>query len=299
MAGLLCRCQASCSGDGRRRGNQRSAESRERTDPWLALGKCSDTAEMDRAGPRRLSSAGPPRGRCSPRDLGLATGAATVVRPGTATRGGGRGAGVHVDRLLTRRLEQRRGSRPSQADRRPRDRSRVCDSRPDERDHLFRLAGHVAPPRGYRSDHVSPAPGTRARHASTRPPQVVLRARRGAQAETRSAEALLGVQTGYSGPGAQASSTAGSPITRSGAASRRQTHEFPLAPAYAASLAARPTAAAPTTAKAVALGRPAPPREAAKFAELWERHEVAVRSDTRKRILHPVIGLNHARLSGS
>lgn len=32
-------------------------------------------------------------------------------------------------------------------------------------------------------------------------------------------------------------------------------------------------------------------RESAEFAGLWDRHEVAVRRDTRKRIIHPTIGL--------
>ena len=53
------------------------------------------------------------------------------------------------------RLEQRRGSRPSE----PMVASiaRALRLTQDERDHLFQLAGHVAPPRGHRSSHVSPA----------------------------------------------------------------------------------------------------------------------------------------------
>jgi hypothetical protein len=33
------------------------------------------------------------------------------------------------------------------------------------------------------------------------------------------------------------------------------------------------------------------PRRSPEFAELWDRHEVAERAGTRKRILHPDVGL--------
>ena len=32
-------------------------------------------------------------------------------------------------------------------------------------------------------------------------------------------------------------------------------------------------------------------RASSEFADLWDRHEVAVRSMTRKRMVHPVVGL--------
>ena len=53
------------------------------------------------------------------------------------------------------RLEQRRGSRPSPS--MVASIARALRLTQDERDHLFRLAGHLAPPRGHRSGHVSPA----------------------------------------------------------------------------------------------------------------------------------------------
>ena len=53
------------------------------------------------------------------------------------------------------RLEQRRGSRPSEQT--VGAIARALRLTQDERDHLFQLAGHVAPPRGFRTDHVTPA----------------------------------------------------------------------------------------------------------------------------------------------
>ena len=53
------------------------------------------------------------------------------------------------------RLEQRRGSRPSQQTIGAL--ARALRLTLDERDHLLQLAGHTAPPRTGRSDHVSPA----------------------------------------------------------------------------------------------------------------------------------------------
>src|SRR3954468_22287899 len=61
---------------------------------------------------------------------------------------------AHMSTDFYARLEQRRGSRPSEATVGALARAlRLTEA---ERDHLFRLAGHAAPPRGFRSDHVTP-----------------------------------------------------------------------------------------------------------------------------------------------
>ena len=67
----------------------------------------------------------------------------------------------------------------------------------DERDHLLRLAGHEPRPRGARTDHVSPAL-LRVLDRLDAPAQVV--SDLGVTLKQNPlAEALLGVQTGYTG----------------------------------------------------------------------------------------------------
>jgi transcriptional regulator with XRE-family HTH domain len=190
---------------------------------------------------------------------------------------------AHMSTDFYARLEQRRGARPSEqivgAI------ARALRLTQDERDHLFRLAGHAAPLRGSRSDHVSPAL-MRVLDRLDAPAQVVsdlgvtLR-------QNPLAEALLGVQTGYTG--AERSlyyRWFTDPAERSRFPD--EDHDF-HSRSYTASLRA-------------VHGRRADDREvrdlvdqlrrrSGEFAELWEQHEVALRSETRKRVLHPAVGL--------
>src|SRR5690349_22260419 len=62
---------------------------------------------------------------------------------------------AHMSTDFYTRLEQRRGSRPSEA--MVASIARALRLTLDERDHLLQLAGHVPPARGVRSDHVTPA----------------------------------------------------------------------------------------------------------------------------------------------
>jgi transcriptional regulator with XRE-family HTH domain len=190
---------------------------------------------------------------------------------------------AHMSTDFYARLEQRRGSRPSEQT--VGALARALRLTQDERDHLFRLAGHTPPARGVRSDHVSPA----LMHVLDRlntPAQVVsdigvtLR-------QNPLAAALLGVQTGYRG------------LDRSlfyrwftDPGERRR---FPDADhgehsrSYVATLRAvhgRRTDDREAHELVDELRRRSP-----EFAGLWERHEVAVRSDLRKRIVHPVVGM--------
>ena len=159
------------------------------------------------------------------------------------------------------RLEQRRGSRPSE----PMVASiaRALRLTQDERDHLFQLAGHVAPPRGHRSSHVSPAL-MRVLDRLDTPAQVtddlgaVLR-------QNALAEALLGDPHR-----AQRHRRRGSPTRRPASATRR-----PITPPTRAATSptcARSTAAATTPRRARWSTNCA---RNAEFAALWERHEVA------------------------
>jgi transcriptional regulator with XRE-family HTH domain len=190
---------------------------------------------------------------------------------------------AHMSTDFYARLEQRRGARPSEQT--VGAIARALRLTQDERDHLFRLAGHAVPPRGHRTGHVSPA----LMHVLDRldtPAQVVsdigvtLR-------QNPLAEALMGVQTGYTG------------LNRSlfyrWFIDPEERSRFPEAdhPTHSRSYTA--------TLRAVH-GRRDDDHEAhelvaqlrrrsPEFAGLWEQHEVAVRSDMTKRIVHPVVGL--------
>ena len=62
---------------------------------------------------------------------------------------------AHMSTDFYSRLEQQRGSRPSEQTIAAL--ARALRLTLDERDHLLQLAGHNAPVRGRRSEHVSPA----------------------------------------------------------------------------------------------------------------------------------------------
>ncbi len=172
------------------------------------------------------------------------------------------------------RLEQRRGSRPSPS--MVASIARALRLTQDERDHLFRLAGHLAPPRGHRSGHVSPAL-MRVLDRLDTPAQVtddlgtVLR-------QNPLAEALLGEQAGQN------------VIERwfTDAAARErwpsEDHDT-VSRSYVAHLRA---VVRDDDVEARALVERL--RFSPEFAALWERHEVAARTDTRKRIRHPLVG---------
>jgi transcriptional regulator with XRE-family HTH domain len=189
---------------------------------------------------------------------------------------------AHMSADFYARLEQRRGSRPSEQT--VAAIARALRLTQDERDHLFVLAGHTVPPRGIRTEHVSPAL-MRVLDRLDTPAQVVsdlgvtLR-------QNPLAEALMGVQTRYTG------------LRRSMIyrwfTDPTERDRFPEADhevhsrSYTATLRA-------------VHGRWADDheadelvdhllRESQEFAELWERHEVASRTDTRKRFTHPVVG---------
>jgi hypothetical protein len=68
----------------------------------------------------------------------------------------------------------------------------------DERDHVFRLAGHPAPDRSARSDHVTP-PLLRVLDRLDDSPALVVSDLGEVLAQNRMARALFGDQTGFSG----------------------------------------------------------------------------------------------------
>ena len=158
--------------------------------PWLHAGNRRSVSAMDRDGVadflRRRREA------LQPGDVGL---------PATRRRrtGGLRREEVaslaHMSADFYTRLEQRRGARPSEQTVAALALAlRLTD---DERDHLLRLAGHQPRPRGARTDHVSPAL-LRVLDRLDAPAQVV--SDLGVTLKQNPlAEALLGVQTTYTG----------------------------------------------------------------------------------------------------
>lgn len=181
------------------------------------------------------------------------------------------------------RIEQRRGSRPSGQT--VAALARALRLTLDERDHLLHLAGYEAPSRGGRSDHVSPAL-LRVLDQLDTPAQVI--SDLGVTlVQNPLAEALLGVQTEHAG------------------LERSLFHRWFVNPderrLYPEEDHHSHSRTFVANLRAV-LGRDPDDvearelvdtlrRESAEFEELWSRHEVAVRRNTRKRIAHSMIGL--------
>jgi transcriptional regulator with XRE-family HTH domain len=189
---------------------------------------------------------------------------------------------AHMSTDFYARLEQRRGSRPSEQT--VAAIARALRLTQDERDHLFVLAGHVAPPRGVRTDHVSPAL-LRVLDRVDAPAQVV--SDLGVTlVQNPLAEALMGVQTGYTG------------LRRSmyyrWFTDPAERERFPVADhelhsrSYTAALRAVHGRWDGDHEMDELIDRLL--RESREFAEIWERHEVANRIDTRKRFTHPLVG---------
>lgn len=219
------------------------------------------------------------RDALEPVDVGLTAG------PRRRTRGLRREEVAQLAHMSTdfyTRLEQRRGSRPSPATTAAL--ARALRLTPDERDHLFGLAGHTAPPRAFRSDHASP--GLLRVLASLDTPAQIVSDLGVTLSQNALAEALVGVQTRFTGPRR-------SMVYRwfTDAAERRihpEADHPDHSRIHVASLRA-------------VHGRPGEDpevrelvdrllRESDEFAALWERHEVASRAGTLKRFLNPLVG---------
>jgi transcriptional regulator with XRE-family HTH domain len=215
----------------------------------------------------------------APEDVGLPTRARRRT-PGLRREDVASLAHVSVD--FYTRLEQGRGARPSEQTAGAI--ARALRLTGDERDHLYRLAGHVAPPRGFRSEHVSPALARLVERLDE--PASVVSDLGVTLLQNSLSRALLGDATQLHGPARSLYWRwfTGDPATRI-----HPECEWPMhARSYVADLRS-------------VLGRlPDDPavRElvdgllaaSPEFAGLWERHEVAVRDDQRKTILHPVVG---------
>jgi transcriptional regulator with XRE-family HTH domain len=218
------------------------------------------------------------RAALQPEDVGLTAGSR---RRTAGLRREEVAALAHMSTDFYARLEQRRGSRPSEATTAAL--ARALRLNPDERDHLFTLAGRNAPPRAFRTDH--PSPGlVRVLELLDTPAQitsdlgVTLR-------QNALCEALVGVQTQHTG-------------LRRSIIYRWFTDPDArlLHPEEEHELHARSFVAWTRSLQ----GRDDDPearellehllRESSEFAQLWERHEVARWSHPIKRFVHPLVG---------
>lgn len=190
---------------------------------------------------------------------------------------------AHMSTDFYTRLEQRRGSRPSEQTIGAI--ARALRLTLDERDHLLQLAGHTAPPRTRRTDHVSPAL-LRVLDGLDTPAQVV--SDLGVTLEQNPlAQALLGVQTTHQG---LQRSMIYRWFTDPDERSRFPVEDHELhSRRYAALL------------RGVQSRDPGDPdarelidallHHSPEFAALWDEHEVGLPAEAHKRIAHPTIGV--------
>lgn len=183
------------------------------------------------------------------------------------------------------RLEQRRGPQPSTQ--MLASLARALRLAPDERDYLFRVAGHSAPDRRVRGDqYVSPAL-LRVLDRLTDTPALILSALGETLVQNRPATALFGDVSHLTGLERSA-------IYRWFAHPETERRLYPehdrdrQSRAQVASLRAAHGAMGPSS-RAGELVRELT-RKSAEFARLWEEHEVSRRFEDHKVLVHPELG---------
>jgi transcriptional regulator with XRE-family HTH domain len=216
-----------------------------------------------------------------PEDVGLGTGPRRRT-PGLRREEVASLAGMSADYYT--RLEQQRGPQPSEQMVAAIARALRLDL--DERDHLFRLAGHNAPIRVRRVDHVAPALLRVLDRLEDTPAMVVsdlgetLVANRLARALFAETEERTGLRR------SQVWRWFTDPAERAHYAPEEHEH---LERIQVANLRAAVTAAGPGDRRAVELVA-ALERRSPEFARAWARHEVGTRWSDRKTIVHPELG---------
>ncbi|MER7765693.1 helix-turn-helix transcriptional regulator [Kitasatospora sp. NPDC096140] len=220
------------------------------------------------------------RARLTPADLGLPPGARRRT-PGLRREEVAQVAGLSVDYYA--RLEQRRGPQPS-----PQllaALARALRLSEDERDHLFRLAGHEPPRRHGPLGHVRPGLLLILDRLHDTPAQVVTDLG-DVLAQNPMAGAVFG-DTAALAPERRNLLLRWFTEPRSRELFPPEDHED-LARAHVAALRAARSArpgdrrAAELLQQLLATGE--------EFTAHWERHEVARRRNGRKRVRHPVVG---------
>lgn len=215
-----------------------------------------------------------------PQDVGLPRG---VRRRTEGLRREEVAALCHMSTDYYARLERERGPRPSE--------QMIASIAQglhlglDERDHLFRLAGHRPPVRGALSDHVSPGLLRILDRLTDTPAEIVSELGETLR-QTPLGAALLGDTTRFTGP----ERSLGyrwftDPGTR--ALYRPDDHAF-LSRLYASHLRTVVTLRGPDS-RAAHLAELALARSD-ELRRLWEAHEVGLRPDEVKHLVHPQVG---------
>ncbi|MEZ0065035.1 transcriptional regulator with XRE-family HTH domain [Streptacidiphilus sp. MAP12-20] len=155
----------------------------------------------------------------------------------------------------------------------------------DERDHLFRLAGHGAPRRELRAQHVSPGLMRVLDRLDDTPAQIM-----GALGETlvqtRLAIALLGDETQYTGAARSAVHRwFTDPAARRLYPAEDHAHHSRVHVALLRGLATQQGPHSPAAELARSLTG-----LSQEFAEIWNDHQVGVQFTERKRFIHPEVG---------
>ncbi|MER6248515.1 helix-turn-helix transcriptional regulator [Streptomyces griseorubiginosus] len=155
----------------------------------------------------------------------------------------------------------------------------------DERDHLFRLAGHASPPRGAASDHISPGMLRILDRLQDTPAEIVTELGETLR-QTPLAVALTGDLTGYEGPARSLGYRwFTDPATR--ALYAPEDHPF-LTRMFASglrglvTLRGRQSRAAQLADLLLA--------QSEEFRQAWQAHEVGIRPRETKRFIHPEVG---------
>ena len=154
----------------------------------------------------------------------------------------------------------------------------------DERDHLFRLAGHAPGPRARRTDHVNPAL-MRVLDRIDAPAQVMSDLGE-TLVQNRLAVALVGDQTRFTGPARSLLYRwFTDPAERERYPPEEHLQHSRVYVAYARGVLARD----PTDVRAAEIVEQLKV-SSPEFTDLWAEHEVAVDFSERKRIVHPQVG---------
>ncbi|WP_433802236.1 helix-turn-helix transcriptional regulator [Actinomycetospora sp. CA-084318] len=156
----------------------------------------------------------------------------------------------------------------------------------DERDHLFRLAGHRPPVRGTTSEHVAPGLLRILDRLTDTPAEIVTELGETLR-QTPMGVALTGDTTRYTGPARSIGYRwFTDPATR--ALYAPEDHDL-MSRRYVSGLRGLATLRGPES-RAASLAELLLPHSE-EFRQLWESHEVAVRPFDLKRLVHPEVGL--------
>lgn len=189
----------------------------------------------------------------------------------------------HMSTDYYTRLEQQRGPQPSE--------QMIASIAQglhltiDERDHLFRLAGHTPPPRGGISEHISPGMLRIFDRLHDTPAEVVTELGETLR-QTHPAVALSGDLTRYTGPARSIGYRwFTDPATR--ALYDPRDHEF-LGRMFASGLRQFATLRGPSSRAAALAERLL--NESEEFGRVWKLHEIGIRPRDTKRYVHPHVG---------